>query len=246
LRPDQSVRAISPGGATITAITDLTGQRAAVGTASVSGELFDIWGGPVRFAFGYEHRDESTSFDPGAFFRGDDDPDPLVDDNGDGIADNDRVPFGQIAIIDPVSGSFNTDEVFAGLTIPLVGRDQDIPFLYSLELNGAIRYIDHSLAGSDPTYTVGATWQPIQDITFRGNFTRSVRAPAITEFFNPPARSLTTATIRAMRASFRPIPQRARPTAADGSPDDFNRTSSTSPFRTLRANRIWPNEKADA
>ena len=235
----------------VTAVTDPHGvNEQFVGTASVSGDLFDIWGGPVRFAFGYEHRDELTSFDPGAFFRGGDDPDPLVDDNGDGIADNDRVPFGQIAIIDPVSGSFNTDEVFAELTIPLVGRDQDIPFLYSLELNGAIRYIDHSLAGSDPTYTVGATWQPIQDITFRGNFTRSVRAPAITEFFNPTSQIFTTANdpCDARFLDDGPDPTtRAANCAADGLPDDFesNIVDFTVPG-TLSGNPNLANEKADA
>ena len=36
---------------------------------TISGSLFDIWGGPVQFALGYEHRDESTNFDPGEFFE---------------------------------------------------------------------------------------------------------------------------------------------------------------------------------
>ena len=162
-------------------------------TASVSGSLFDIWGGPVSFALGYEHREESSKFSPGTFYSGGPDPDPTVDENGDGDPTNDRVPFGQSALYDPVSGKFNTDEFFGELTVPLVSRDQNIPGIYSLELNGAIRLINHSLAGSDPTYTLGATWQPIRDITLRGNYTRSVRSPAITEYFNPTSQIFTTA-----------------------------------------------------
>ncbi|MGZ8360458.1 MAG: TonB-dependent receptor domain-containing protein [Allosphingosinicella sp.] len=235
----------------VTAITDPRAvNEQFVGTASISGPLFDIWGGAVQFALGYEHRAESTDFDPGAFFAGGDDPDPLTDDNGDGIPDNDRVPFGQIAIIDPVTGEFNTDEVFGELVIPLIGPEQEIPAIYSLELNGALRYIDHSLAGGDPTYTVGATWQPIRDITFRGNYTRSVRAPAITEFFNPTSQIFTTANdpCDGSFVTSGPDPAvRAANCAADGLPADFesNIVDFTVPG-TLSGNPNLANEKADS
>src|SRR3546814_6181647 len=45
-----------------------------VGTASVSGSLFDLWGGPVDFVLGYEHRNESANFEPGVFYFGQVDP----------------------------------------------------------------------------------------------------------------------------------------------------------------------------
>lgn len=235
----------------VTAVTDPRGvNEQFVGTASVSGSLFDIWGGEVRFALGYEHRDESTFVDPGVFFRGGDDPDPTADENGDGDPTNDRVAFGQSAIIDPVSGSFNTDEFFGELVIPLVGPDQNIPAIYSLELNGALRYIDHSLAGGDPTWTVGATWNPIRDITIRGNFTRSVRAPAITEFFNPTSQIFTTANdpcdARFLESGPNPATRQAN-CAADGLPADFE--SNIVDFTaqgTLSGNPNLVNEKADS
>jgi hypothetical protein len=44
------------------------------------------------------------------------------------------------------------------------------------------------------SYRIGATWQPIRDIRFRGNFTRSVRAPAIVELFAPASRVLVEET----------------------------------------------------
>lgn len=178
----------------VTAITDPVSKAdQLVFTASVGGSLFDVWGGPVGFAIGYEHRRETTSIDPGAYFRGGDDPDPLTDDNGDGIPDNDRVPYGSSVTMDAVSGKFHTNEVFAELTVPLISADQNIPLIRAFSLNGAFRYIDHSLAGGDPTYTIGATWDPVEHLTVRGNFTRSVRSPAITEFFNPRAQIFTTA-----------------------------------------------------
>lgn len=178
----------------VTAITDPRAvNKQWVVTGSIGGSLFDVWGGAVGFALGYEHRHESTNFDPGTFYRGAPDPNPLVDENGDGDPTNDRVSFGQSAVFDPVTGSFDTNEFFAELKVPLISEAQDIPFIRSLELNGAFRWIDHSLAGADPTYTLGATWSPIKDITFRGNYTRSVRSPAITEYFNPTSPIFLTA-----------------------------------------------------
>jgi iron complex outermembrane recepter protein len=235
----------------VTAITDPTAENEQfVATASVSGTLFDIWGGGVGFALGVEHREESADFEPGTYFAGAPDPDPLTDADGDGIADNDRVSFGQGAVIQPVSGQFNTDEVFGELTIPLIGRDQNIPLIYSLELNGAFRYIDHSLAGGDPTYTLGATWQPIRDITFRGNYTRSVRSPAITEYFNPLSTTFLTANdpcdARFLNGGPDPATRQANCAAAGLAPDFESSIVDFTSQGTLAGNPNLANEKADA
>jgi outer membrane receptor protein involved in Fe transport len=235
----------------VTAITDPRSVNDQwVVTTSVSGPLFDLPGGAVKFAVGYEHRKETTEFDPGAYLGGGPDPDPTTDTNGDGDPANDRVQFGQNALIDPVSGRFNTDEVFGELTIPILGPDNDIPAVHSLELHGAIRYIDHSLSGADPTYTVDLTYQPIRDITFRGNYTRSVRSPAITEFFNPRSQIFTTANdpCDSRFIDGGPNPSvRAANCAADGLPADFN--SNIVNFTStgvLSGNAGLINETADA
>ena len=213
----------------------------AVFTAAISGSLFDVWGGPVGFAIGYEHREESAEFDPGEYYFGLPDPDD---------PDGGRTQFGRSIPIDPVSGEFSTNEVFGELTVPLIGRDQNIPMIYSLELNGAARYIDHSLAGGDLTWTAGATWQPIRDITFRGNFTRSVRAPAVTELFNPTSQIFTTADdpcdSRFLDAGPNPATRQAN-CAADGLPPDFQSNIVDFTARgTLQGNTELENEKADA
>jgi outer membrane receptor protein involved in Fe transport len=212
-----------------------------MGTASLSGSLFDLWGGAVGFALGYEHRRESADFDPGVFYFGQPDPtDPTAD----------RTQFGRSVPIDPVSGSFNTDEVFGELTLPIIGADQNIPLIHSLEINGAGRYIWHSLAGGDPTWTVGATWQPIRDITFRGNFTRSVRAPAITELFNPTSQIFDTANdpcdSRFLNSGPDPATRQAN-CAAAGLPPDFQSNVVDFTSRgTLSGNTGLRNERANA
>ena len=184
-------------------------------TASVSGELFDIWGGGVGFVLGYEHRDEKARFDPGIFYFGQVDPsDPTS-----------RTSFGRSAPIDPVSGGFNTDEFFSELRLPIIGPDQRIPLVRNFEVHGAARYIKNSLAGADWTYTGDVRWEVFRGISARGNYTRSVRAPAVTELFNPSSQIFTTANDpcdqRFLNAGPNPATRQANCTAA-GLPSNFS------------------------
>jgi outer membrane receptor protein involved in Fe transport len=170
----------------ITAIADPQGtNKQFVVTASLTGGLVTLPGGDLSFALGVEHRKESTNFKPGQFYFGGPDPDPLVDSNLDGVPDNDRVQFGRSIPIFPVKGSYHTNEVFGELRAPIVGPSQNIPMIHDLELHAAARYVDHSTAGADWTYTAEGRWGIIKDIALRGNYTHAIRAPAITEVFNP-------------------------------------------------------------
>jgi outer membrane receptor protein involved in Fe transport len=163
--------------------TGINKQR--VFTASINGPVATLPGGDLGIALGTEFRRESTDFDPDDFFFGGEDPDPLVDDNNDGDPANDRVQFGRSVPIFPVKGHYTTKEFFGEIQAPIVSPANSIPGVRSLELHGAARYVDHSTAGSDWTWTIEGRWGIIQDIAVRGNFTRAIRAPAITEVFNP-------------------------------------------------------------
>lgn len=154
-------------------------------TASVAGPVASLPGGELAFALGYEHRYESQKFDPGDFFRGGPDNTPGIDENGDGDPTNDPSPYGQTVPIVGSYGSFNTDEIFGEVRADLIGPDQNIPLINTLEFKGAARYVDHSFSGGDLTWTLGGRWKPIEDITIRGNFTRAIRSPSITESLNP-------------------------------------------------------------
>ena len=154
-------------------------------TASLAGPVATLPGGELAFALGYEHRYESQKFDPGAFFLGGPDNTPDIDENGDGDPTNDPSPYGQTVPIVGSYGNFNTDEVFGEVRADLIGPDQNIPLIHALEFKGAARYVDHSFSGSDLTWTLGGRWKPIEDITIRGNFTRAIRSPSITESLNP-------------------------------------------------------------
>jgi outer membrane receptor protein involved in Fe transport len=130
-----------------------------------SSDLFSLWGAdPVGFSVGVEHRKESADFRP----------DPR---QTSGITRNAPIP--------PVSGSFSTNEVFGELLIPLVSSQNNVPLIDTLEFEGRVRYVDNSVNGGFTAYTLGGRYRPVGDIEFRGNYTRSLRAPSVVELFFP-------------------------------------------------------------
>ena len=80
-------------------------------------------------------------------------------------------------------GSFNTDEAFGELSIPLVSPSNNIPLINKLEVEAKGRYVDNTVNGGFTTYTFGGRYSPVRDLQLRGNYTRSLRAPAIVELF---------------------------------------------------------------
>lgn len=132
--------------------------------ANVSGELFDLPGGPVGIAVGYEHRYQFGSFTP----------DPVI-----------QAGLGADIPAQAASGSFNVDEVYGELRLPLL---KDVPFFQSLELNGAARYSNYSTFGGNTTLTGGALWKPVRDLLLRGSYSQSLRAPSIGELYGARSR----------------------------------------------------------
>lgn len=87
----------------------------------------------------------------------------------------------------PVKGSVEVFELFTEMQIPLV---TDMPFAEELVLSGQYRYSDYDTNGNGTSgsfntdaYGVQLTWQPVEDVNFRGQFQRSVRAPNVIELY---------------------------------------------------------------
>lgn len=137
----------------------------------IKGSLAHLPAGDLKAVVGGEIRRESQAFDPGAFFSGE---------------------YSQYAVIAPVAGSYYTHEGFTEVTLPLLSPDMHIPLLRELTLHGAARYTDNSLNGGFWSYTGGGNWSPINGLTVRGNYTRSFRAPSVTEAFAPIATTFET------------------------------------------------------
>lgn len=147
---------------TSTAILDVTQKVAA---ATLSGEPFSTWAGPVSLVFGGEYREETARQTT----------DALSQANAFGLGNP-----------KPLSGDLNVKEVFAEAVVPLA---KDAAFARSLDLNGAIRYTDYSTSGAVTTWKVGANWEPVEGIRFRATRSRDIRAPNIVELFTSPVLS---------------------------------------------------------
>jgi outer membrane receptor protein involved in Fe transport len=134
-----------------------------VAAASVSGSPFETWAGPVSMAFGGEARRDGGKQDV---------------DNVSLNAASDGVNFSAL------NGASKVYEFFAETGVPLL---KDSPFGKSLEFNGAVRQTHYSLSGWVTTWKVGGVYDPVDWFRVRATQSRDIRAPRITELFQPGA-----------------------------------------------------------
>jgi iron complex outermembrane receptor protein len=144
-----------------------------VATANLGGNLPFGVAAPIAFNIGYEHREETGSFSPDSAFKA-----------GDTLLG----PPGQVGAAFPISGRFETDEVYTELLAPMISDESQVPLIKSASLEGAVRYVDHSLTGGGTTWSAGGRIQPRMPswgdgLLFRGVYTEAIRSPAITELF---------------------------------------------------------------
>jgi outer membrane receptor protein involved in Fe transport len=141
-------------------ITKLRSTQYAAG-ASISGEPFSTWAGPVSIVIGAEYRRDHA------------------DQTVDVIQLAKRFAYSNLQ---PVSGLITVKEAYAETVIPLA---KDMAFAKSLELNGAVRGTDYSTSGSVVTWKVGGNYEPIDGVRFRVVRSRDIRAPNILELNSP-------------------------------------------------------------
>lgn len=143
---------------------DRSNQKLVDVTANLSGDLFDLPAGAVRFAVGYEHREEDGSFVP----------DPVVT-----AGETADVPT------NPTTGGFDVDEFYGEVVVPLV---KDATGIDSLSLSAAARYSDSNLFDSETGTKFSVNWGPTENLMLRASYSEGFRAPNIGELFNLGAR----------------------------------------------------------
>lgn len=139
---------------------------------NVGRELFELPGGPLGLAAGYEYRKE----------RAVDVPDPI------GAARSTVLPFvnGEPQLPtttvtrSPTRGAYDIHEVYAEVHAPLLA---DRPFVHSLDLDAAVRYSEYSTVGGKATTKFGLAYRPVEDLLLRGTYSQGFRAPSILELF---------------------------------------------------------------
>ena len=68
--------------------------------------------------------------------------------------------------------------------VPLLDDEMGLPAVRSFQVEAKARYVDHSVAGGDVTWSVGGRIEPrIPGMTIRGVYTRAIRAPSIVELY---------------------------------------------------------------
>lgn len=125
-----------------------------------NGDLYELPAGMLKGAFGVEYRKESQET----------------------IGDPDFTQeLTSMSVIPSIEADFDVMEAYGELDIPLV---TDKPGIYDLNMQLAARVGDYSTVGTIFSYNVGGSYSPTSDIRFRAQYSRSQRAPTITEFYS--------------------------------------------------------------
>ena len=144
---------------TVTAKASLEQIDAMAFVSGDSSQLFELPGGPVRFAIGGEYRRERARYEQDAFAV-------------QGFTNAVTIP-----LFNPPA--FEVKEGYAELQVPIL---HDVPFFQDLSLSGAARVSSYNgSTGTVWAYNGGVQWSPVRDIRFRANYARAVRAPNVSE-----------------------------------------------------------------
>ncbi|SFR88308.1 TonB-dependent receptor plug domain-containing protein [Sphingomonas jatrophae] len=156
-------------------LTQVRGQiNGSVGLSSPLAER------PVSFAIGGEYRKYKAA------------------QEADALARNPSELGGGGGAITPFTGGYDVIEGFGEIIAPLV---QNQPFIQELSLEAGIRQSHYSIkAPGSPsfnttTWKAGGSWQPVDAIKFRGVYQRAIRAPNISELFQPSSTGLGSLNI---------------------------------------------------
>jgi outer membrane receptor protein involved in Fe transport len=144
------------------AIHDLLTQQVANLNASFdTSRFFQLQGGPVGVATGVEYRMERS--------RERNDPMLTAGETENAATDS--------------SGGFNVYEGYLELNAPILR--QAGPLLDELTFDAAWRGANYSTVGSVSTYKLSGIYGPAPWLKFRGTYSQAIRAPNITEGFQP-------------------------------------------------------------
>ena len=138
--------------------------------ATLGGDLMSLPAGKAGFSVAYEHRKEKAVFNP-------------AEANQLGLI-GDGTPTVS------TRGAYETNEYSAEVMIPVLGSAFILPYAKELELDGAFRYVDNTIAGQETVWSTGARWKPFDFLTLRGSRSRNFRAPTLTQIFAPTSTSL--------------------------------------------------------
>lgn len=146
-------------------------QKLDVAAATLRGDPFSLWAGPVSVVVGAEWRKESIRTlgnDPISLANG------FTTINSKGY-----------------DGSFSAKEAFGGIVIPLL---KDVPLFRQLEFSGSVRVSDYSNTGTIWAWKLGLTNQLFDGLRVRFVRSRDTRSASLIELFTKQTSSTSTVT----------------------------------------------------
>ena len=175
-------------------------------SAIAQGPLFKLPAGEVRAVVGAERRTEQSSEVWDAL-------------SNSGLNGGNAIPN--------TFGAYTVKDIFAEVAVPLVAGK---PGVKDLSLDAAARSSDYTTVGRVSTWNVSLNYAPIDDVHFRGVYSKATRAPNLSELYQGPAQSfpsgisdpcdgLTAASTGAIATACKAIPAVAN---AINSPGGFN------------------------
>jgi len=131
---------------------------------NVQGSLFDLPAGEVRFAAGFQDRDNEAQFNPDILQSSDSFTDQVI-----GV-----YPTGYL------DASTAVQDYYVETLVPVLSG---MPGIDLLELELGYRYSDYNEVDSESTWKALANWQVNDWMRVRGGFNRATRAPNLGELF---------------------------------------------------------------
>jgi outer membrane receptor protein involved in Fe transport len=147
---------------------------------NVSGNGWELPGGPMGWAAGYEYRKEQATFIPDSGKQ----KDEVTGNTGAGT-----------------EGSYKTDSIYGELLLPIFDNG-----IQSLDFTAGMRYDDFDTFGSESTYQVGVELYLMEDLKFRATDGEVFRAPSIGEAFAGQVDSFPTYKDPCIPAAGSPLP----------------------------------------
>ena len=190
----------------------LTQQVANLNARFDSDRFLQLPGGPIAVAVGAEYRMERTR----------ERNDPML---AAGLTEN--------AVADS-AGGYNVYEGYLELNAPIFR--QAGPLLDELSINAAYRGAHYSTVGGVSAYKVGAVYGPASWLKLRGTYSRAIRAPNITEAFQPVSATFFSVDDPCSAENINSNVNFARNCAAAGLPAGFVATSNVSVPGTVSGN----------
>ena len=135
-----------------------------VSFANIAGDVFDLPGGTVKAAVGFEGRVEQGFY------------------NSSAIQD---LALTRSAARPGLGGGYEIDANYYELSIPLLGGDFSLPGVMSLVADVSGRSIDNTIAGSYDVEAVSIAWRIIDDLTLRASDQTAIKAPDLGDLFLP-------------------------------------------------------------